>query len=197
MRTFVRSGRSPSDLRDKIYTPVWVDPWWWINGSEPEKMVMAELARRGIYFQFREPANDLGGFVDPTWEADIKVPQHKIWIEVQGAYYHTLPGQIKSDAIRWAAIKQAGWRPLFWWEWDIRSRLNELFDEVPEFYKINSKVNKKARQRFKTSAGLKFKVGSNVDQLKGHRAAMSNRTKPPSFAFRRAPKRKPKVRHNG
>lgn len=194
MRTFVRDGRVLKDFREKVYTPQWVDPWWFINGSEPEKMVMAELARRGIYFQFREPSNDLGGYVDPTWEADIKCPQHKIWIEVQGAYYHTLPGQLKSDAIRYAAIKMAGWTPLFWWEWDIRSRLNELMDEVPEFYQTKNKIEEKAKRQYGTSYGEGFKVGSNIDQLVGHRVAMSNRSRPPYYNVRRRTSRRAKVR---
>lgn len=193
MRNFVRTERVRRGFRDKFYSPTWIDPWWFIVGSEPEKMVMAELARRGIYFQFREPSNDLGGYVDPTWEADIKVPQHKIWIEIQGAYYHTLPGQLKSDAIRFAAIKMAGWRPLFWWEWDIRARLNDLFDEVPEFYQVKNNEEKAARQRYGTSLGERFKVGSNVDQLKGHRAVMAARAHAPAFSVRRQTKRRSKT----
>lgn len=194
MRTYVRSGRVPSDLREKVYTPVWVDPWWYIMGSEPEKMVMAALAARGIYFQFRDQDNQLGGFVDPTWEADIKCPQHKVWIEVQGAYYHTLPGQMKSDAIRYASIKQAGWRPLFWWEWDIRTRLNELLDAVPEFYMVDKAVERAARRKLGTSKGEAFYVGSDKDQLVGHRNAMANRSRPASYTLRRRVTRRPKVR---
>jgi len=195
MRNFVRSERVIKDSRHKFYEPRWIDPKWFINGSEPEKMVMAELARRGIYFQFREPANTLGGFVDPTWEADILVPQHKIWIEVQGAYYHTLPGKLKSDAIRYAAIKMAGWTPLFWWEWDIRARLIWLVDQVPEFYQVKNNEEKAARQQYGMSAGLGFKVGGdNIDQLVGHRAAMANRTRPAEFAQKRRTSRRSKVR---
>ena len=194
MRNFVRDGRVIKEFKDKVYSPKWVDPWWFINGSEPEKMVMAELAQRGIYFQYREPANDLGGYVDPTWEADIKCPQHKIWIEVQGAYYHTLEGQLKSDSIRFAAIKMAGWKPLFWWEWDIRARLDWLFDQVPEFYQVKNNEEKAARRRYGTSMGEAFKVGSNIDQLVGHRTAMSNRAKPGVFAVRRKVGRRAKVR---
>jgi len=194
MRLFVRDGRQIKPFKDKFYSPPWVDPWWFINGSEPEKMVTALLAKRGIYFQFREPANDLGGFVDPSWEADIKCPQHKIWIEVQGAYYHTLPGQLKSDARRYAAVKHAGWTPLFWWEWDIRTRLNELFDEVPAFYQVNFNKQRGARQRYGVSMGEKFKVGSNVDQLVGHRAAMASRSRPSEYIVRHKTTRRPKVR---
>lgn len=194
MRNFVRDGRVLTTFHDRIYAPTWVDPWWFLMGSEPEKMVMAALAERGIYFQYREPENSLGGYVDPTWEADILVPQHKIWIEVQGAYYHTLPGQLKSDAYRKAAIEQANWRALFWWEWDIRSRLNELLDAVPEFYQVKSKFEQAARRRLGVSYGEQFKVGSNIDQLAGHRAAMSNRALPGEISMRRNAARRPKVR---
>ena len=196
MRTFVRDARvTTTAFRDKVYAPQFVDPWWFIMGSEPEKMVMAELARRGIYFQYREPENTLGGYVDPTWEADIKCPQHKIWIEVQGAYYHTLPGQLKKDAYREAAIKHAGWTALFWWEWDIRARLHWLFDQVPEFYQVKNKIEDAARRKGGTSFGESFKVGSNLDQLKGHRLAMSNRTRPSEYIIRRRTARRAKVRH--
>ena len=206
MRTFVREGRVITEhSKFKVYAPEFYDPYWFLAGSEPEKMVMTELARRGIYFEFRSQNNSLGGFVDPTWEADIFIPQHKIWIEVQGAYYHTLPGQLKNDARRWAAIKQAGWRPLFWWEWDIRTRLNELFDAVPEFYRVNLQRQRAARERYgtirtvmidgkpvKLDFDLPFAVGSVMDQLVGHRAAMANRSRPAQFVVRHRTKRERK-----
>ena len=34
-----------------FYQPVFYDPYFFVQGSVPEKMVMAELVRRGIYFQ--------------------------------------------------------------------------------------------------------------------------------------------------
>jgi very-short-patch-repair endonuclease len=199
MRTFVREGRVTSEHASfKVYAPAFYDPYWFVTGSEPEKMVMAALAERGIFFEYRNQENSLGGFVDPTWEADILVPQHKIWIEVQGAYYHTLPGQLKNDAVRWASIKQAGWRPLFWWEWDIRTRLNELLDAVPEFYRVNLQRQRAAREKYGTvrtvlidgkkvriDYGTPFSVGSMTDQLVGHRLAMSNRSRPAQFAVKR------------
>jgi len=171
VRTFVRYERVRKDERRfRVIQPKFYDPWWFINGSEPEKMVMAELVRRGIFFEYRPQRNNLGGFVDETWEADITVPQYKIWIEVQGAYFHTLPGQLKTDAYRYAAIKSAGWRPLFWWEWDIRGRLIELMNEVPEFYFVD-----KSEQKGKRTDGLPFLLGSNLDQLKGLRKANQGR----------------------
>jgi very-short-patch-repair endonuclease len=171
MRTFVRHERSVKDERRwRVIQPKFYDPYWFLNGSVPEHMVMAELARRGIFFEYRAQNNKIGGAVDPTWEADITVPQYKIWIEVQGAYFHTLPGQLRADSLRYAAIKMAGWRPLFYWEWDIHSRLKDLLDETPEFYRVDPSENKG-----KGDLGLPFKVGSNTDQLKGLRQANANR----------------------
>jgi hypothetical protein len=35
----------------RVPVPQWYDPYFFIQGSEPEKMVMKELVRRGIYFE--------------------------------------------------------------------------------------------------------------------------------------------------
>lgn len=192
-RFFIRHERQPDPIRSfRVYAPWWVDPNASLTGSEIEKMVMAELDRRGVYFIYRSQTNDLGGFVDPTWEADFLIPQHKIWIEIQGSYFHSLPGQIERDSLRYAAIEQAGWRPLFWWEFDIRTRLNELMDAVPEFYQVNLALEQRARARRGTSADLRFKVGSLSDQLVGLRKALAQRTQPPQFTVRREEGRHPK-----
>ena len=192
-RFFIRRERKPRDHKFKVYQPWWMDPYWWIKGTSIEKMVMAELSRRGIYFQYRPQTNTLGGFVDPTWEADFLLPQHKIWIEVQGSYFHSLPGQIENDAFRYAAITMAGWRPIFLWEFDIRNRLPELLDEIPEFYYVNMVTENAARVQFGTSPGLTFFAGGSIDQLAGLRKALSNRTKPPQLrVVRRNRIRRPK-----
>lgn len=194
-RFFIRHERAPRDTRSfKVYSPWWVDPFWWIVGSSIEKMVMAELVRRGVYFIFRAQTNTLGGFVDPTWEADFLLPQHRIWIEVQGSYFHTLPGQLEKDSYRYAAIEMAGWRPLFLWEFDIRERLKDKLDEIPELYIARLTAEAEARRKYGTSAGLPFLLGDPelVDQLVGLRRALSNRAKPPQYAFRRRTRRRPK-----
>lgn len=139
------SQRVPqSDQKEyRYYQPQFYDPYWFIQGSVPEKMVMAELVRRGIYFQHTPQTNPVewGGLKeiaksDPTkWEADFLFPQWKIWLEVQGAYFHTMPGVPEKEALRFALIEAAGWRPIFWWDYDIESRLPELMDSVPEFYR--------------------------------------------------------------
>jgi hypothetical protein len=146
-RTYFRGPgqRRPQEVpgRIKYYVPQFYDPYFFIQGSEPEKMVMKELVRRGIYFEHTPQTNDINwGFLkqvatsDPSkWEADFLFPQFKIWLEVQGAYFHTLPGVPEKEALRFAIIEAAGWRPIYWWDYDIIARLPELMDSVPEFYR--------------------------------------------------------------
>lgn len=201
-RFFIRSQRKPLPERSfRVYAPWWVDPYLDIPGTSIEKMVLAELVRRGVYFIFRAQRNDLGGFVDPTWEADFLLPQHKIWIEIQGSYFHSLPGQIEKDSWRYAAIEMAGWKPVFLWEFDIRTRLIDLLDQIGVFYQVSATREQEARSTYGASAVYeamlhregKFSVGRDlVDQLVGLRSALSKRAKPVQLAVRRRTRRRPK-----
>ena len=201
-RFYVRHERKSREERKfKVYTPWWVDPFSWILGSSIEKMVMAELSRRGVFFIFQPQKNDLGGFVDPTWEADFMLPQHKIWMEIQGSYFHSLPGQIEKDSLRFAAIEMAGWKPLFLWEFDIRTRLHDLLDEVGVFYQVSAVKEAAARAKYGNGPygstlypGTNFGIGSDLglDHLAGLRKALSARAKPVQLTKRYASKRRPK-----
>ena len=202
-RWFIRSERTPRDERRfKVYVPWWVDEYANIPGSVPEKMVLAELARRGVFFIFRSQKNDLGGFVDPDWEADFLLPHHKIWIEVQGSYFHSLPGQIEQDSLRYAAIEMAGWKPVFLWEFDILNRLIAKLDEIGVFYEVDRTKEEEAMLKYGAHKvyesmkypGGRFSIGTELkDQLAGLRKALSNRTKPPQYRVKRRFARRPKV----
>lgn len=201
-RFFIRSERVRREFRQfRVYAPWWVDPYVSIPGSSIEKMVLAELARRGVFFIFRAQRNDIGGLVDPGWEADFLLPQHRIWIEVQGSYWHSQAGQIEQDSLRYAALEMAGWKPHFLWEFDIRTRLIELLDEIGVFYQVNRSAEQEALSRFGASEVYeamryrdgKFSIGRDLsDQLVGLRAALAKRTKPPQLTTRRSGRRRPK-----
>ena len=201
-RFFIRSERKRDEVRDfRVYAPWWVDPYLDIPGSSIEKMVLAELVRRGVFFIFRAPRNDIGGFVKPDWEADFLLPQHKIWIEVQGSYFHSLPGQIEADADRYASIQMEGWSPHFLWEFDIRTRLVDLLDEIGVFYQVDQSKEQAARSQHGASEVYgalrygdgKFSIGSDMkDQLAGLRSALAKRAKPIQFRVVRRQGRRPK-----
>jgi hypothetical protein len=177
--------------------PVWIDPFFGIQGSSIEKMVMAELVRRGIYFEHTIQVNPLPWLSwmradksTQNWEPDFLFPQYKIWLEIQGAYFHTLPGQIETDALRFAYIEAVGWKPIAWWEDDIRNRLQDLFNGVPEFYRVEQKL----QDGYPLTAGLPFYEGGiGIDHLAGLRKALRNRARPPQNIVKRyKPKRRPK-----
>jgi len=166
--------RQTKPRRIRVLVPKFYDPYWWIQGSSIEKMVMTEFARRNIYFEHTPQTNNLGGLVDPSWEPDFLLPQFQIWLEIQGGYFHTLPGQVEHDAFRFAAIEQTGWRPIWYWENDIRTRLTELMNETPEFYAAQPDTSDARR-----TPGLNFyEGGDGVDHLAGLRKALANRARP-------------------
>lgn len=188
--TYIRKKRKPDYLKQtRVRVAQWIDPFPGVQGSVPEKMVMAELVRRGIYFIHTPQQNEVGGEVDPSWEPDFLFPQYKIWMEIQGSYFHTLPGAVEADAYRFAVVEAAGWKPVFLWEDDIRARLYDILNEIPEFYNVDRAVNEGM-----TSEGLPFyEPSAGLDHLKGLRKALANRARPPQgYKIRRKTKRRPK-----
>jgi hypothetical protein len=201
-RSYIRRGGDrrplPASQRNiKFYQPQFYDPYFFIQGSVPEKMVMAELVRRNIYFEHTPQTNPIEwGMLksvassDPTnWEADFLFPQYKIWLEVQGAYFHTLPGVPEKEALRFVLIEAAGWRPIYWWDYDIEARLPELMDAVPEFYR----PKKKDQKGYRRTNGIPFyEGGMGVDHLAGLRKANQNRAQTPQYMSRYRRLRRPK-----
>jgi hypothetical protein len=203
-RTYVRrpGERVKSDKSTRFYLPKWVDPYFFIQGSSIEKMVMTELVRRGIYFEHTPQVNNLpwaSWMIEPgkdprKWEADFLFPQYRIWLEIQGAYFHTLPGQVETDALRFAYIESTGWTPIAWWEDDIRNRLQDLMNEVPQFYQIDRLREQQAQETRRGTPGLPFyEGGTGIDHLAGLRQALRNRARPPQGISKRyKTKRRPK-----
>lgn len=109
------------------------DPFPFIHGTLPEKMVYAELSKRGFRFYF---LNDLR-FEIPDLElvkefqADFMLPDQRIIIEVNGAFWHTKPGTIEADAFKYSMYEIAGYKVLAWWDFDILYNLNKLFNDEP------------------------------------------------------------------
>lgn len=192
-RTYIRRNgeRVLSDQRTRVPVPHWVDQYFWVQGSSIEKMVMAEFIRRGIYFEHTPQTNPLpwaGWMVaegTKKWEPDFLLPQYKIWIEIQGAYFHTLPGQIETDALRFAYIESVGWKPIAWWEDDIRTRLQDLFNAEPEFYMINRVLEKATRGRRRSPGYNFYEGGVGIDHLAGLRKALRGRARPPQTIVKR------------
>lgn len=133
-------------------------------GTLPEKMVYAELSRRGIPFLY---LNDIRFQIkeikfDKTYQADFVLPDLKIIIEVNGAYWHSMDKTIQSDAFKYAIYQVSGYTVLAWWDYDIYSRLPELFAENsllrrynPDDSRGSSELKAKSRKKADTSQGIR------------------------------------------
>lgn len=134
-----RKGRLSTQIRaeraaiQRFRKGQWFDPFGWVQGTLPEKMVYAELSRRNIRFAFQ---NEIA-FVIPeidfnkTYRPDIAIPDLKIIIEVQGSYWHSTDEAIENDAYKFAIYQTLGWKVLVWWDYEITTRLQDLFAAEP------------------------------------------------------------------
>jgi hypothetical protein len=159
---------------DKLYVRKnqWVDPFPEVHGTLPEKMVYAELTRRNIPFLF---LNDINFSIpdlefQKTYQADFVLPDLKIILEVQGAFWHSKAPTIEADAFKFAVYQATGWKPIAWWDYDILSRLQELFFETPELLAASS-----FGFRYGKSAELPVQARSKVDTSKGIRTLNQKR----------------------
>lgn len=158
-KRYVRSGQ-------------WVDPFPEVHGTVPEKMVYAELTRRGIPFLFLNDINFVIPEIDfnKWYQADFVIPSLRIIIEVQGAYWHSKPEALEADAFKLAVYESTGWKALAWWDFDILERLQDLFAESPELLAASNFTVSYGR-----TAELPVQRRTKVDTSKGIRTLNQRR----------------------
>lgn len=175
--------------RTRVRKHAWRDPFPWVHGTLPEKMVYAELSRRGIPFLF---LNDVRFQIpeiefDKSYQADFVIPHLKLIIEVQGSYWHSMEKTIESDAVKFAIYEIGGYRVLPWWDYDIYERLQALFaaDSQLSAYGIPPGRNQ--------SAELPVQARTKVDTSKGIRTL--NKKRAQRMAYKKSPIRQRFKKH--
>jgi very-short-patch-repair endonuclease len=142
----------------------WVDPFPAVHGTRPEKMVYEQLVRRGIRFYFLNDFTYSIPEIDflKEYQTDFRLPDQKIIIEVQGAYWHSKPKAIESDAFKLAVYQSAGWRVLTWWDFDIEDDINKLFRDEPLLVgygylgkSLSTELKPVSRKKQDTSQGIR------------------------------------------
>jgi len=148
----VRSYPSPrilrrTDRRDgtswRLHKPVYfIDPYPWIPGTLPEKMVVAELAKRGVPFVFQadwftevtskvEPEKRFALLSIKKIAPDVLLPQHRAVIEVQGEYWHTSPEAMDHDKAKFEVYRAYGFAVIPMMETDIYANVAQQVDRIP------------------------------------------------------------------
>lgn len=111
----------------------WIDPFPMVHGTVPEKMVYAALSFRGIQFYFLNNVTikipDLD--IIKAYQADFLIPSLNLIIEVQGAQWHSKPAALEADALKFAMYQYGGYKAIAWWDFDILSNLEQLFNSEP------------------------------------------------------------------
>ncbi len=95
-----------------------VDPFPWILGTRPEKIVYAFLMRTGIgfYFQTEVDASNEAVQLFQWYRPDFVIPSLRVVIEVQGRFWHTKEDTIVADEMKFILLSLAGYRVVTWWD---------------------------------------------------------------------------------
>ena len=108
-RILVRKTRRDGSTWRVHKSVTFIDPYPWIPGTLPEKMVYAELSKRNVPFIFQADwFEEVTSKMDPEDRfalvqiheiaPDFLLPAFKTVIEVQGEYFHSQPDTMAHDA---------------------------------------------------------------------------------------------------
>jgi len=143
-RVLVRDVRRGFQPKQRVHAVSWIDPYPWIPGTVPEKMVFAEFMSRRIEFTFQAldfPPKGTKGFTGthavPVLGAirpDNLIPSIRAAVEVQGTYFHTVPAQEKHDQQKAMEYHAWGWKVYWIWDLDILVSPSKAVDQCRELY---------------------------------------------------------------
>jgi hypothetical protein len=98
-----RKRRSTPANPFKVFVTHWRDPYPWIPGTRPEKMIFAALVQRRIYFRFQfdlepEEYQKGTGLIAPTYvKPDFIIPEYKVIVDPFSPFHHGLAEAIERD----------------------------------------------------------------------------------------------------
>lgn len=102
-------------------------------GTLPEKMVYSALEKRGVAFYYGYYFGDIP-FTDNEehYRADFILPDYNLIIEIQGAYWHSRPGQWKHDYRRALLLTAAGYKMYTLMDSDVVFNVYGALQQIPE-----------------------------------------------------------------
>ena len=184
-----RRRRRQDGVKFRLAAATWVDPFPWIPGTLPEKMVFAELVRQGFYFIFQGDFPKADRYLqvsaeDPGFQPDIIIPEWKVIVDPFGDYHHSKLDARESDARKLAFYEKRGYEFLHPWSSDVEkygggwvlSKSKRLYG--PKMFKLDPED-----QRYAIAPG--YRIGQYVGAgLAGIRAANHKRARPKSPMIR-------------
>lgn len=132
-----RRRRRPGKLR--LLKPQWIDPYPWIPGTKPEKMIFAALIERRIFFVYQDllPEMRSGQYPTldmPSYVPDIVCPAYRVIIDPFGDYHHMLPQAQADDRRKMAIFNALGYVFYYPWASDVERRgAHAILNDIIEF----------------------------------------------------------------
>ena len=178
-----RRRRRQDGVKFRLQAARWIDPFPWIAGTVPEKIVFAELVRQGVYFVFQGDFPKADRYVqvtaeDPGFQPDFVLPEWKIILDPFGDYHHSKEEARASDARKLVFYEAKGYEFIHPWSSDIErygggwvlAQSQRL--KGPPMFPLDPED-----QRYKLSPG--YRLGTHVGAgLAGIRAANRKRARP-------------------
>lgn len=178
-----RRRRRKDTVKFRLHAATWIDPFPWIPGTKPEKMIFAELVRRGIYFRFQDDFPKADRYVqvsadDPAFQPDIVIPEWKVIVDPFGDYHHSKEDARASDARKLMFYEAKGYEFIHPWSSDVEryggawviAQSQRL--KGPPMFPLDP-----IDQQFKLAPG--YRLGKDIGAgLAGIRAANRKRARP-------------------
>lgn len=123
-RVQVRRTRRQNPTKLGIKKAVWVDPFPYIPGTEPEKRIFEALHILGIYFKFQAqvPEFEKGGtqyFMAPVgYKPDFVLPEYRIILDPFSPFHHSEQAARIRDADKVARYELIGYKYYHPWALD-------------------------------------------------------------------------------
>ena len=106
-----RRRKTPGVFRR--HKPEWRDPYPWIKGTKPEKMLFAYLVGK-YFFVFQDTLEEwmsgqFSTLAVPEFIPDIVIPQWKVIIDPFSDFHHSLPEAVERDIRKQATYTSMGY----------------------------------------------------------------------------------------
>ncbi len=159
----ISSRRARSGPRKfRLLKPKWIDPYPWIPGTVPEKMIFDVLVRRRIFFIFHGTPDDFDGndaltFYAPTLhDFDFVIPEYKVVIDPFSEFHHAQADSVRRDTLRAVVLYSMGWAYYHPWAHEVEANAIGVVDSIPEFGKPPVAKLSEKDQRAKAAQGYRL-----------------------------------------
>ena len=132
-RVRIRNRRGGASWAVDTPPPTFFDRYPDIAGTVPEKIILNLLAERQISFFFNVPFGDIPFTTQrENFRPDFILPDYRIIIDVNGYYWHGLPGHYEHDYTRSALLEASGYTVYQLLDIEIVARPYNILDDIPE-----------------------------------------------------------------